>query len=288
MKAASASTMPMFDSITPMIITFNEEANLPRVLARLTWAKRILIVDSGSTDRTLEIAASNPQVRIVRRVFNDFASQCNFGLTHIETPWVLSLDADYELSEELVDEIRDLKPDPDVAGFLTRFIYRVHGRSLRGALYPPRLVLYRKDKARYENEGHGHRVRVDGRTQTLGAVIFHDDRKPLARFLSSQQRYARDEAKYLSVTPTHLLSRTDKIRRSGVAAPLLVLVYTLIGRGCLLDGWAGWHYALQRLIAESMIALELIDRRLEAKSGENAHPIVRAAFRDKSDLQKTL
>jgi glycosyltransferase involved in cell wall biosynthesis len=261
----TGTTTAMFDFITPMIITYNEEANLQRVLDQLTWAKRILIIDSGSTDRTLEIARRCPQCDIIHHPFSDFASQCNFGLSHVETPWVLSLDADYELSPQLVDEIKQIRPDPDIAGFSARFIYRVYGRALRGTLYPPRLVLYRKDKALYENEGHGHRVKIDGPTQMLSAPIFHDDRKPLTRFVASQQRYARDEAKFLSVTQPELLSRTDKIRRSGVAAPLLVLVYTLIARGCLLDGLAGWHYALQRLIAESLIALELIDQKLQAK-----------------------
>jgi hypothetical protein len=259
----------MFDLITPMIITYNEEANLQRVLDRLTWAKRILIIDSGSTDRTLEIARLCPQAEVIHHPFSDFASQCNFGLAQVETPWVLSLDADYELSAQLVDEIKHLDPDPGLAGFSTRFIYRVYGRALRGTLYPPRVVLYRKDEARYENEGHGHRVKIDGRTQMLGGAIFHDDRKPLTRFVNSQQRYARDEAKYLSAVRTEPLSRTDKIRRSGIAAPILVLFYTLIARGCLLDGLAGWHYALQRLIAESLIALELIDQRLQARLSQN-------------------
>ncbi|HTJ01870.1 MAG TPA: glycosyltransferase, partial [Methylovirgula sp.] len=93
----------MFDLITPMIITYNEEANLQRVLDRLTWAKRILIIDSGSTDRTLEIARLCPQAEVIHHPFADFASQCNFGLARVEAPWVLSLDADYELSPQLVD-----------------------------------------------------------------------------------------------------------------------------------------------------------------------------------------
>lgn len=257
----------MFDLTTPMIITYNEEANLQRVLDQLTWAKRILVIDSGSTDGTLDIAHSCPQVDVIQHPFSDFASQCNFGLSHVKTPWVLSLDADYELSPKLVDELKHLVPDPDAVGFSAKFIYRVYGHSLRGTLYPPRLVLYRKDRAHYENEGHGHRVNIDGCTKMLAGEIFHDDRKPLTRFVTSQQRYARDEVEYLCATSPDLLSHTDRIRRLGVAAPILVLFYTLIGRGCLFDGWAGWHYALQRLVAESLIALELVDQKLQARPG---------------------
>jgi glycosyltransferase involved in cell wall biosynthesis len=259
----------MHNSITPMIITYNEEVNIRRVLDRLTWAKRILVVDSGSTDRTLEIARDYEQIDIIQRPFVDFASQCNFGLAHVNTPWVLSLDADYELSDEFIGEMENLTPEPDLAGYSARFIYRIYGRPLHGTLYPPRTVLYRKAKARYEAEGHGHRVRMDGRIQTLSSAIFHDDRKPLTRFIASQQRYARAEAEYLVTTPSHLLSRTDKIRRSGFAVPL-VFLYTLICRGCFLDGWEGWYYVLQRLIAESLIALELANQRLESEVSRDA------------------
>ena len=83
---------------TVLVLSFNEAPNLARCLDRLDWAPRILLVDSGSTDETLEIAGRYANVEVVHRPFDSFASQCNFGLGLIETPWVLSLDADYELS----------------------------------------------------------------------------------------------------------------------------------------------------------------------------------------------
>ena len=135
-------------------------------------------------------------------------------------------------------------------------------RALRGTLYPPRTVLYRKDKARYRNEGHGHRVAIDGEVMPLAGVIYHDDRKPLARWFDSQQRYARIEARHLIETPRVKLKPSDRIRRLGWFAPIGVLFYTLFVKGCILDGWPGWYYALQRLCAETLIALEILDRRL--------------------------
>ena len=133
---------------------------------------------------------------------------------------------------------------------------------MRGSLYPPRVVLYRKNKARYRDEGHGHRVTVDGELGLLRGVIYHDDRKPLARWLASQQRYAVEEARYLAQTPAQRLKRSDRIRRMAWPAPLGVILYTLFVKGCILDGWPGWFYALQRLVAEALIALEIIGTRL--------------------------
>ena len=109
----------------------------------------------------------------------------------------LSLDADYELSEALVTELHSLRPDASISGYRARFVYRIYGRPLRGALYPPRTVLYRKDTACYRNEGHGHRVIVAGDIVPLSGVIFHDDRKPLCDLVRFAARYARREAEYL-------------------------------------------------------------------------------------------
>jgi glycosyltransferase involved in cell wall biosynthesis len=260
--AAANRANVLLTQITPLIITYNEAPNIRRVLERLEWARRIVVVDSGSTDETLDILHEYTQVEVIRNEFSEFAGQCNFGLTQVKSDWVLSLDADYELSDEFVNELSDLVPDDKTAGYRARFVYRVFGRPLRGTLYPPRTVLYRKDKARYRNEGHGHRVTIDGSVIDLRGIIYHDDRKPLVRWITSQQRYAREEASYLLLTPRSRLSLTDRIRLMGWPSPIMVLFYALFAKGCIVDGWPGWHYALQRLAAETLIALEVLDRRL--------------------------
>jgi glycosyltransferase involved in cell wall biosynthesis len=252
----------MLDQITPLIITYNEAANLPRVLDKLSWAKRIIVIDSGSTDETLDIIRTYRQVEVLQRPFTDFASQCNYGLQQVATRWVLSLDADYRLSDELVTELHNLTDKEIIDGYRARFVYCVYGRPLRGTLYPPRTVLYKRDKARYRNEGHGHRLEIAGQIVDLGGKIYHDDQKKLARWISSQQRYASIEASYLLDLPKGKLSKIDKLRMMGWPAPILVLFYTLFFKGCILDGWPGWHYALQRLCAEVLLALEIVDQRL--------------------------
>lgn len=257
----------MLESITPMVLTHNEAPNLERTLARLDWAREILVIDSGSTDATLGILARRANVRTLNKPFESFATQCNFGLQHIQTPWVLSLDADYVLSEELVAELGNIEPTPNIAGYRATFVYRIHGRPLRGTLYPPRVVLYRPERAAYRDEGHSHRVQVDGLILPLKHVIYHDDRKPLSRWIKSQQLYAEREADYL-LREKHALSPIDRMRLLAWPAPLLAFFYTLIWKGCAFDGWAGWYYTLQRTFAEICLALELIDRRLSPRSSE--------------------
>ena len=250
------------EEVTPLVITYDEAPNIERTLTKLRWARRIVVVDSGSTDGTLDIVSRFAQAEVLHRPFDGFAAQCNFGLEQIRTDWVLSLDADYELSEALVRELSELRPSADVAGYRARFVYRVRGRPLRGSLYPPRTVLYRARAARYADEGHGHRVSVDGDVRSLKGIIYHDDRKPLARWFSAQQRYAKLEALHLRQSTPGRLSRSDRIRRTAWPAPFLVFAYVLVVKGCLLDGWPGWYYALQRLLAEVLLNLELIDQKL--------------------------
>lgn len=261
----------MLAQITPLIIACDEASNIRRTLDKLAWAHRVVVIDSGSTDGTVEMLARYPQVEVIRHPFTDFASQCNYGLTQIATPWVLSLDADYELSDALVRELQFLQAAKSTAGYRARFVYRVHGRPLRATLYPPRTVLYRKNKACYQKEGHGHRVVVDGEILPLAGVLYHDDRKPLARWLRSQQLYARDEADYLLGLRASL-TRADRIRLMAWPAPIAVFFYTLLIKGCIFDGWPGWYYALQRVLAEILLALEIIDRRLRGNTATSADP----------------
>src|SRR5512143_2622752 len=103
-RKSNAMDASMPDRITPLILTWNEEANIARTLDKLRWAREVVVVDSGSTDGTRAICESFPNVRVVVRPFDSHAAQWNFGLkeTGIVSDWVLALDADYVLTDDLV------------------------------------------------------------------------------------------------------------------------------------------------------------------------------------------
>jgi glycosyltransferase involved in cell wall biosynthesis len=246
-------------NITPLILTYNEEANLDRTLSKLTWASQILMIDSYSDDRTLEIAQSYPQVQVLQRKFDTFAEQCNFGLSQIRSEWVLSLDADYSLSDDLINVLDCLMQNSNVNGYTIPLSYCVFGQPLKGTLLPPRTVLYRKLKALYENDGHAHRVKIFGVVQSISQLIYHDDRKPLSRWLWAQDRYLKIEAQKLKESSWSELSWSDRIRTFKIVAPFIILFYCLIIKGGILDGWRGWYYAFQRMFAEILLSLRLIE-----------------------------
>jgi glycosyltransferase involved in cell wall biosynthesis len=265
-------------SPTALILTHNEEENIGRTVAALSWISEVVVVDSGSTDRTLEIArSSHPNVRIVQRSFDTHANQWNFGLAQIKTPWALTLDADYEVSSALAEEIQRLAPAEDVAGYETRFQYRIHGRPLRSSVYPPRVVLFRTDRATYFDEGHTQQLRINGPVKSLAGLIYHDDRKSVRHWLQSQKRYASLEAGHLielrnakrevrngeCEPQSEGLRFQDRLRlRFFFAAPAMFF-YLLFARGLIFDGWPGWFYVGQRTIAEVLLSAQLLRKKVE-------------------------
>ena len=255
-------------SISALVITYNEAPNIDRTLSRLGWVRRILVVDSGSDDGTQQIVAGHDRTELAVRPFDNFANQWNFGLTHsaLDTEWLLALDADYIVSDELVAEIRALRPPDDVAGYRAHFKYAIFGRPIRAGVYPPVVVLFRRRLARFVQDGHAQRVVVEGRIAELSGAIHHDDRKPLSRWLDSQKGYARDEAALLEQSDAMDLGWRDRIRTLIGLAPIFMFVYVYFVRGAVLDGRYGLYYALQRAYAELLLSLELLDRRLRRAS----------------------
>ena len=250
------------DQITPLVLTYNEAANIRRMLERLTWARQIVIVDSFSTDETLEIVRQFPNTVIVQRTFDHFADQCNFGLQQIQTLWTLSLDADYLCPFDMPLELADI--NQECVAFRADFRYCIYGTPLRATLYPPRIVLYQTGLAKYVRDGHAHRVMISGACADLKSILDHDDHKPLSRWLKSQTAYAGLEAEKLLSADSAKLGWKDRIRSWIVLAPVLTVVYCLFCRMLILDGFAGLYYTLQRAYAELLLSLELLDRKLRA------------------------
>jgi glycosyltransferase involved in cell wall biosynthesis len=252
----------MLSHITPLILTFNEAPNIGRTLERLSWARDIVVVDSQSPDETRAIASRHPAVRVFERPFTTHAEQWNFGLqqTGITTEWVLALDADFVLTDELIAELTALSPSADAAGYRASFTYCIDGRPLRSAVYPPVTVLYRRARATYRQDGHTQRVHVDGPVAELSSRILHDDRKPLSHWIASQVKYMRLEADKLATAPAATLGLIDRVRRWVVVAPPAMFLHCLFVRGGIFDGWPGLHYALQRATAEAILSLSLAER----------------------------
>jgi hypothetical protein len=181
---------------------------------------------------------------------------------------VLTLDADYVLTNDFVGEMTAILSRPAARGYFAPFTYCIDGHPLRASLYPPRLVLFRRESGRYVQDGHTQILRLDEPAAHMRSHILHDDRKPLGRWLDAQRRYAALEAtKLRAPASADALSMSDRIRRAKVIAPILALLYCLFVRGAILDGRRGMYYAFQRFYAEALLSLYLFEADFRGDHG---------------------
>lgn len=187
--------------LTATVITLNEEKNLPRALASVTGvADEIVVVDSGSTDRTCELSRA-AGARVLERAWTDYSDQKNFAATQAAHDWILSLDADEELSPELAAEIAAWKKSaPGAVAYSfprrARYLGRWIGHS---GWYPDvKRRLYRRDAARFVGALHESLV-VEGPTAQLRGELrhytvdsFEEHRRSVRRYttLAAQQMHA--------------------------------------------------------------------------------------------------
>jgi glycosyltransferase involved in cell wall biosynthesis len=254
----------MLGQITPVLLTYNEATNINRTISHLTWAEDIVVVDSGSADETLSILSSFPNVRVFNRPFDTHGNQWNYAVhkTAIVTPWILRLDADYLVTDELLEEISHLDPNAPVSAYRISFDYAIFSRKLISSCYPANTILLRKNCFSVYDKGHTEAWTVEGPVKMLKARIIHDDWKSTESWLNAQGYYMRRELKTLGRRP----GLGGWVRRKPPLMPIAIFLYCLFGKGLILNGRAGIFYALQRLVAEAILSLMLLEQRILGKS----------------------
>jgi glycosyltransferase involved in cell wall biosynthesis len=187
--------------VAAVVLARDEAANIVRCLDALAWADdRLVLVDSATTDRTAELAASSG-VRVAWRAFDDYAAQRNAAMAQVSTPWLLFVDADEVITPALADEIRAVLAEPgDWAGFWIPRRNVICGRWVRHAGWYPdeQLRLLCRERAHYDPARPVHElVLLNGPAGHLREPLVHFNYATLAQFRSKQARYARLEAKRL-------------------------------------------------------------------------------------------
>jgi len=249
--------------IAVIILTCNEEPNIAQALESVKgWAKQIFVLDSYSTDRTLEIVRRF-QCTIVQNRFEDYSKQRNFALEHlpIASEWVFFLDADEWIPRELREEISTLVASyPPENGFFVKRRMFWMGQWIKRGYYPTWILrLFRFGKARCEDRSVNEHIVVEGKTGHLKNDFIHEDRKGVADWIAKHNGYATSEAMELLKKAT--ADRQIDVRFWGtqverkrwlrvrmwnnlppLVRPFLYFVYRYVIRGGFLDGKAALSY----------------------------------------------
>jgi glycosyltransferase involved in cell wall biosynthesis len=242
------------------IIACDEEPDLPACLASVAFADEIVVVDSGSRDRTREVARA-AGARVLERPFDGFAAQKQFALEQATGDWVLNLDADERCSEELAAALGPAMAQEGVDGYQVRFQTWLFGRRARfGGLARERhLRLFRRAGSRYPPRAVHEGVEVAGEVRALEAPIRHYTYRSLAEYLEKINRYTSAAAR-----ERYAAGRRFS-RWSALRAPWGFFRRYLLQLG-FLDGWAGLVFAAMGGLYDFLKEAKLAD--LERERGE--------------------
>ncbi len=178
--------------ITATVITFNEEHNIAVALESLSWADEIVVVDSESTDRTVEIARRFTD-RVLVRPWPGYSAQKNFAATEAANNWIFSLDADERVSPELMKELQELKggAEPPLAAFeMARMTFYL-GRWIKHSGWRPdyKLRLYDRRRSRWRGEFVHETLETEGGVKRLNGDILHYTVRDSSEHHSRMDRY---------------------------------------------------------------------------------------------------
>src|SRR5580658_9742683 len=221
--------------ISAAIITYNEERNIPRALESLRCCDEVIVVDSGSTDRTVELA-TKLGARVIDSNWRGYAEQKNYASSQCRHDWVLSLDADEALSEALEGEIWQIKKNgpefdaytmPRLAQYLGRWI-------LHSGWYPDRKVrMFDRQRAKWVGNFVHESVAVEGRVGHLKSNILHFTCNSLSEHLKTMDRYT-------TLAAEQLLATGDKVTWGRlILEPPWTFFRTYVLKGGFLDGVEG-------------------------------------------------
>ena len=226
-------------ALTATLISYNEELDLPRALESLAGiADEIILVDSGSTDRTLEIARAFG-ARVYTRKLDNFADQKNYASTLSSNDWILSMDCDEELSPELRASMLAWKQQqPDKYGYQILQLTNYLGGWIRHSGWYPqyKLLLFRRDKGKFVSALH-ERVQLDGPAGGMSGQMLH----------YTIRTFAEHKAKLETMSTMAAEDMYARGRKSWRAAMIFASPWTILQRLVfqlgILDGRRGWLIA---------------------------------------------
>ena len=224
--------------LSVVIITYNEEENIKDCLESVKWAEEIIVVDSFSQDKTVEICREFTD-KIYLKDFKGYALEKNFGIEKAQGEWILNIDADERVSPQLQKEIEGiLKEGTPYSGFLIPRKNYFLGKWMRyGGWYPDRLLrLFKKEKGKFELREVHEKVLVEGELGFLSSPLIHNTYKNITQYIKKQNNYSTLAARELAKTKKDFKGSIFNLSLQII----LKFLETYIYKGGVLDGLYGF------------------------------------------------
>jgi glycosyltransferase involved in cell wall biosynthesis len=238
-RKVETNVCPAF-KVSAVIITYNEEQQIERTLSKLHWCDEIIIVDSYSTDRTVEICYSK-RCKVLFRHFDGYGSQKQFAVSQAKNDWVLCVDADEELTDELVQEVIGLtEADKQYSGFAFRMNLVFLGKEFLHGKESGRyfLRLFNRQKGGITADKVHEGIHVEGPVKKLNHIVRHYSYTSIYQYLEKFNRYTRFAAE--------MGKRKGKHRSTFIiilAIPFNFTKYYLLERN-FLNGLKGFYWSV--------------------------------------------
>ncbi len=254
-------------SVSVIILTFNEELNLPKCLESVKgWASEVFVVDSFSTDRTVDIARarSSDGVRVVQHAFENYGAQWNWAIERLPltSEWVLKLDADERVTAEFIREVDQVTrtANRQVHGlYFRRHFYLMEQRLRWSGRLPFDLRLWRRGMATMEPRSVNEHLVVAGDVGFLRTAVQHSDQRPISDWIDKHNRYSSLEAQnsISKAAPEHMRPRLfgspperrmwfKRAYQATPAGPGAYFIFLYLVRLGILDGRIGLTYCMLR------------------------------------------
>jgi len=225
------------NKISGLVITFNEERNIEELVRNLDFVDEIVVVDSFSTDKTIEILHKFPKVKVIQNKFEDYTKQRNFALTFVKNPWILFLDADERITPELKIEILQTVENPnakDTYYVYRKFMFKNNALRFSGTQTDKNFRLFKKENTYYKKDLLVHET-LDITGKTIG-ILKH---KLIHYSYTNYQEYKQKMISYGRLKAKELYNKGKKTFFYHYVKPIYKFLYAYIIRLGFLDGKKG-------------------------------------------------
>ena len=248
----------MNNNFAGVVLSFNEELNIAKCLTNLRFLKKVYLIDSFSSDKTVFIAKKFSNVKIIKCKKNlDYVDKINFVKKILKSKWILILDADYELPFKTLRFLYKLNPTENISAYKFKIQNIENDVVLKADLFPKKSLLMQSNLITIEKNGHKEKIKILGRIYDTNLKVYHNDKKKFFFWIKNQVNYALKDAKLLEYSNTNLRIQ-DKIRRIPFLLNLISPLYYLFYKKLLIYGWPGFKYTLKRQPYEFFLSIFVI------------------------------